>query len=133
MRAEPSLGATERSRRHVVVVDDDEAVRESLTFLLETMDFEVAAFASPAALLESGVPATAGCLVLDVHMQPVDGIELLSALRAAGVRIPALMISGRCDAENLARIARTDARATLEKPFDDVRLAVEIERALAAA
>src|ERR1700722_13560993 len=81
--------------KHIIlVVDDDEAVRDSLRNMMESEGFEVRAFSNGHDLLnEASLPAT-GCLIVDYHMPAMKGLELVSALRGRGVSIPAILITG---------------------------------------
>jgi FixJ family two-component response regulator len=78
----------------VVVVDDDTSVLQALELLLESQDYRVLLFASPAALLESGALAQADCLISDVDMPGMDGFELLARVDAARPGLPAILITG---------------------------------------
>lgn len=82
----------------IYVIDDDVAVLKSLRFLLETEGFNVRAFSSGLALLESSVLHGADCLVLDYKMTGIDGLELSSRLRGLGVDTPIILITGHPDA-----------------------------------
>ena len=86
--------APELAKRVILIVDDDEAVRESLRSLMESEGFAVCAFSNGHDLLnEASLPAI-GCLVVDYHMPAMNGLELVSALRGRGVSIPAILITG---------------------------------------
>jgi two-component system, LuxR family, response regulator FixJ len=86
--------APEIAKQVILVVDDDEAVRDSLRNMMESEGFEVRAFSNGHDLLgEASLPAT-GCLVVDYHMPAMDGLELVTALRNRGVSIPAILITG---------------------------------------
>ena len=86
--------APEIVKQVILVVDDDEAVRDSLRNLMESDGFEVRAFSNGHDLLsEASLPAI-GCLVVDHHMPAMNGLELVSALRGRGVSIPAILITG---------------------------------------
>jgi FixJ family two-component response regulator len=86
--------APEIAKQVILVVDDDEAVRDSLRNLMESEGFEVRAFSNGHDLLsEASLPAI-GCLVVDYHMPAMNGLELVSALRGRGVSIPAILITG---------------------------------------
>ena len=86
--------APEIAKQVILVVDDDEAVRDSLRNLMESEGFEVRAFSNGHDLLsEASLPAI-GCLVVDYHMPAMNGLELVSALRGQGVSIPAILITG---------------------------------------
>jgi two-component system, LuxR family, response regulator FixJ len=86
--------APEIVKQVILVVDDDEAVRDSLRSLMESEGFEVRAFSNGHDLLsEASLPAI-GCLVVDYHMPAMNGLELVSALRGRGVSIPAILFTG---------------------------------------
>jgi len=113
----------------VFIVDDDEAVRDSLRVLLETHGCSVRAFASGAALLESPPVAVAGCLVLDYHMPQGNGLDLLDELRARQVMLPAILITGLGDPRIASRADEAGVLAVLQKPFPDHVLLDAVERA----
>lgn len=119
----------------VQVVDDDEAVRDSLRALLEAYDLHVLTFASAHDYLEEGIKSDRTrtgrtCLILDVHMPEVDGITLLRQMRAAGAGIPVIVITGRTD-RSIRESARTaGAYAVLDKPVREAELMAAIHNAL---
>jgi len=83
----------ERAKEVILVVDDDDAVRDSLRNMMESEGFEVCAFSNGHDLLnQTSLPAV-GCLVVDYHMPAMTGLELVSALRSRGVSIPAILIT----------------------------------------
>lgn len=101
----------------VRVIDDDAAVRESLQLLLEGEGIEVHSYASGEAFLREAAPSDDSCLIIDVELQGIDGIELLDRLRASGINTPAIIITGRKVAGTLIlTIKRFDAMLAL-KPF----------------
>ncbi len=106
----------------IFIVDDDDATRESLRFLLESEGFEVADFASGAELMAGGWPPLAGCLILDIHMPGMSGLDLLESLRVAGSSVPAIVVTGQADPAARARALRAGALDLLEKPLNDSRL-----------
>ena len=107
------------SHRLVAVVDDDDAVRDSLQFLLETAGFSVAAYGSAAQFLHEAIPGQLKCLVLDQHMPDMTGLQLVTRLRSDGVTLPIALITGSPSAD-LIRLARELGVArVLEKPLDD--------------
>lgn len=116
----------------VIVVDDDEAVRDSLCFLLAAGGYGARAFPSGAALLASeGVPG-AGCLLLDVRMPEIDGVTTLERLRAAGFRLPTIIMTGHADVALAVRAMKAGARDFIEKPFSDGVILEAVADALAA-
>jgi FixJ family two-component response regulator len=102
----------------IFVVDDDDSVRTSLVRLLKSAGHAVAAFASAEDFLRD-VPGDArGCMVVDVHMSGMSGIELLQVLRAQNRSIPAIVITAYDHAETRRAATKADVVAFLKKPFD---------------
>jgi two-component system response regulator FixJ len=100
----------------ILVVDDDETVRESLKNMMKSEGFEVRAFSNGHDLLnEASLPAL-GCLVVDYHMPAMNGLELVSALRARGVSVPAILITGN-PTECVLHRAAAIAVLVVEKPW----------------
>jgi two-component system, LuxR family, response regulator FixJ len=115
----------------VHVIDDDEAVRQSLAFLLSTAGFAVRVHESAAGFL-AALPATkAGCIVTDVRMPEMDGIELQRRLRASKVAVPVIVITGHGDVALAVEAMKAGAVDFIEKPFDDEVLLGAIRSALA--
>jgi FixJ family two-component response regulator len=105
--------------RLVAVVDDDDAVRDSLRFLLEIAGFSVATYGSAAQFLREAPIAELACLVVDQHMPDQTGLQLVSRLRALGVTLPVALITGSPSAD-LNRLARDlNVAKVMEKPLDD--------------
>ncbi|MCC5809035.1 MAG: response regulator transcription factor [Ectothiorhodospiraceae bacterium] len=116
----------------VYLVDDDDDVRDAVSFLLRSEGLAVDAFATPDALLAAVAPDSAGCLVLDVRLPGMDGLELQGALRARGVHMPIIFITGHGDIPMAVRAVNAGAMDFLEKPFRDQHLLNQIHKALAA-
>jgi FixJ family two-component response regulator len=114
----------------VYVVDDNRAVRDSLVSLLTSNGIAVRSFASAKDFLARRAQAASGCLVLDLYMPELSGLELLRLLRARGNRIPVIAISGRRDAVLDAALRRESVLAILSKPFNDQELLDLIDKAL---
>ena len=114
------------------LVDDDAAFRRSLVFLLESMGWPVQAHASAADYLDAGLPALeqTGCLLLDVRMPGMSGLELQQALIARGCRLPIVFITGHGDVELAVQAMKRGAFDFLEKPFKDQRLLDVVSAAL---
>lgn len=116
------------------VVDDDPSVLRALPRLLSAAGLEARGFPSPAAFLEAHEPATPGCLVLDVALPGLDGLELQQALLAAECARPIVFITGRGDIPTTVRAMKNGAVDFLTKPVNDrdllaaVRNAIEIDR-----
>ncbi len=105
----------EAERRKVAVVDDDDAVRDSLRFLLEVAGHTVEAFASAAEFLKAEMRHMT-CLILDHHMPHMTGLQLAERLRADGVNIPILLVTGSPSPAIVARAAELGIDRVLEKP-----------------
>ncbi len=114
------------------LVDDDAAFRRSLVFLLESMGWAVQAHASAADYLEAGLPVIeqTGCLLLDVRMPGMSGLELQQALIARGSRLPIVFLTGHGDVELAVQAMKHGAFDFLEKPFKDQRLLDVVSAAL---
>jgi FixJ family two-component response regulator len=114
----------------VSVVDDDPAVLRSLTRLLGTAGLQVRAYQSPHAFLEDGDAASAGCLVLDLCLPGLDGLELQRALAASGLHPAIVFITGRGDIPTSVRAMKAGAVDFLTKPFEDEDLLGAVRTAL---
>ncbi len=115
----------------VYIVDDDEAVRDSMRLLLESSGFDTRDFASADQFLDAGMDDL-GCLLLDLHMPGMSGLELLRLLRSRGLQRPVIMISGRRDPAQDAELRAAGASSLLAKPFDEQQLLELVEQALEA-
>ncbi|QKC84799.1 response regulator FixJ [Mesorhizobium sp. NZP2077] len=115
----------------VHVVDDDMHVRKSLGFLLATADFAVRLHESATAFLSTAKGDLDGCIVTDVRMPGIDGIEFLRQLRASGHTIPVIVMTGHADVALAVQAMKEGAADFIEKPFDDEMLIEAIRSALA--
>ena len=115
----------------VFIVDDDPAVRDAVSLLLRTDGLTVAAFASAAAFLESAAVQRPGCLVLDVRMPGMSGLDLQKQLQARGCRTPILFMTGHGDVPMAIRAMKAGAFDFLEKPFQGETLLKRVREALA--
>jgi two-component system response regulator FixJ len=120
-------------RGKVYVIDDDEAMRDSLDFLLGAADFRVTLFESAQNFLDTLSALDFGCVVSDVRMPGIDGIELLKRLKAGGNRFPVVIMTGHGDVPLAVEAMKQGAVDFLEKPFEDDRLIGMIETALKLA
>jgi FixJ family two-component response regulator len=116
----------------VYVVDDDDAVRDSLVALIESHGLAVEVFRSGEEFLNRVSPASQGCLLLDLHLPIVGGLEVLSALRSKGVAIPVILITGGGDGTMATRARQVGAWLVMEKPLNYRELLDNITRALDA-
>jgi two-component system, LuxR family, response regulator FixJ len=114
----------------VHVIDDDEAMRESLSFLLGVVGIEVQTYESAEAFLKVAPTAKAGCVITDVRMPGLSGIELLRRLRELKLGIPVVVITGHGDVPLAVEAMKIGAADFLEKPFDDEALLVSVRSAL---
>ena len=117
----------------VYVIDDDDAMRDSLQFLLGTAGFDVTLFDSAQAILDGFAGLAFGCVVSDVRMPGIDGIELLQRLKASNVKFPGIIMTGHGDIRLAVEAMKLGAVDFLEKPFEDDRLIVMIDMALRQA
>ena len=120
-------------RGKVYVIDDDEAMRDSLGFLLAAADFQVSLFKTALDFLEALPTLDFGCVVSDVRMPDIDGIELLKRLKAGGSLFPVVIMTGHGDVPLAVEAMKLGAMDFLEKPFEDDRLIGMIEAALRRA
>jgi two-component system response regulator FixJ len=117
----------------VFVVDDDEAMRDSLDFLLSSAGCAVRTFEAAERLLEALADGNCGCVVSDVRMPGVDGLELLRRIKAAHPSLPVVIITGHGDVPLAVEAMKLGAVDFVEKPFDDERLIGVVQAALAGA
>jgi two-component system response regulator FixJ len=116
--------------RLVHVIDDDDAVRDSLSFLLRSADFDVVAYQSAMQFLESLTRETDGCVITDVRMPDISGLELLKRMRALSCVIPVIVMTGHGDIQLAVEAMKAGAADFLEKPFDDDRILSAVRSAL---
>ncbi len=114
----------------VFLVDDDHAVRDALELLLESAAFKTAAFETADAFLDAYRPDQAGCLVLDIRMPGISGMELQDLLTARGITLPVIFLTGHGNVPMSARAFRTGAVDFMEKPFDEDALLARIKEAI---
>ena len=115
----------------VFVIDDQEAVRKALAELLQVLGFEVETYMSSEAFLESLSGPRAGCVVADVRMPGMDGIELVRELARRAIPLPVILISGHADVPMAVAAIKAGAEDFIEKPVDDAHLLAAINRCLA--
>ena len=116
--------------RIVHVIDDDEALRESLTFLLRSAKHDVRSYASAKAFLDALPAAGFGCIITDVRMPGMSGIELLRRLKELNVAVPVIVVTGHGDVALAVEAMKIGAVDFLEKPFDEEVLMASVDAAL---
>ncbi len=121
-----SSGAT------VYVVDDDEGIRHSLSLLIGAIGLKVRVFSDAAAFLSAFDPTLRGCIVADLKMPGLDGLEMQERLNAVNCRMPIIFLSGHGDVPAAVRALRHGAVDFLEKPFNPKLLLERIEQAIEA-
>jgi two-component system, LuxR family, response regulator FixJ len=114
----------------VHVIDDDEAMRQSLAFLLGAVGMEVQTYQSAVAFLKVAPDVKAGCVITDVRMPELSGVELLRRLRELKLGIPVIVITGHGDVPLAVEAMKIGALDFLEKPFDDEVLLASVRSAL---
>src|SRR5467141_4832376 len=120
----------EKKARVVCVVDDDESLRRSVRNLLSSVGFRVETFVSAEEFLESAHRANTGCLVLDLRMAGMNGLDLHRQLAATGSRIPVIILTAHGDEEARRRSREAGAVAFFGKPFRADALLNAVERVL---
>lgn len=124
---------TTNARPTVYIVDDQPAVCHALSEMLSVLGYEVATFSSADNLLASvDIPRT-GCLIADVRMPGMDGIQLMHELGKRGIHLPVILISGHADVPMAVAAIKAGADDFIEKPVDDAQLVAAINRCLAQA
>jgi len=114
----------------VLVVDDDESMRVALSYLFQSMSLPVKLFSSAAELLKSQLPDMASCLVLDIRLPGVSGLEFQDVLAKSEIRIPIIFMTGHGDIPMSVRAMKGGAVDFLTKPFRDQDMLDAVTRAL---
>ena len=119
------------TRNLISIVDDDESIDRTTTRLIESFGFRAAAFESADAFLRSGQLHDTSCLIVDVRMPGMNGLQLQSQLAAEGCGIPIIFITAYDDKESRRQAMQSGAVAFLSKPFTDEQLFQAIRTAIA--
>jgi two-component system response regulator FixJ len=114
----------------VHVIDDDDAARDSLAFLFRTADVDARTYASATEFLAAAPSLTGGCVVTDVRMPQMDGLELLRRLRALDLALPVIVMTGHGDIPLAVEAMKAGAIDFFEKPFSDDAMLAAVRRAL---
>lgn len=115
----------------VAIVDDDELMRGALQGLLKSAGLDARTFASAEEFLRSGEPQRCGCLITDIRMPGMSGLDLQAALKADRIAIPIIFITAHGDERMRMQALRSGAAEFLAKPFDDEVLLEAVHAALA--
>lgn len=115
----------------VFIVDDDRAVREALRWLIASVSLESREFPSAQAFLDAYVPGIPGCLLLDVRMAGMSGLELQEVLAARAVALPVIIITGHGDVRMAVHAMKAGAFDFIEKPFNNQTLLERVQKAVA--
>jgi two-component system response regulator FixJ len=111
------------------IVDDDEAIRRSLSFLLKTNGYGVRLYESGVAFLKETGALESGCVLLDVRMPDIDGLEVQRELRARGILLPVVIMTGHGDVDMAVAAMKAGATDFIEKPFEKAALLACIDAA----
>jgi FixJ family two-component response regulator len=122
--------AIQRTAKLVAIVDDDDSVRNALKGLMEAAGLEARAFASAEEFLNAGVLHETTCLITDIRMSGMSGLELQQTLNASNSRIPVIFVTAHGDARMRSQALQQGAVEFLIKPFDDEILLGHVRRAL---
>jgi two-component system, LuxR family, response regulator FixJ len=125
-----SHGKEEQAKATVYIVDDDDGMRRALTLLMSTVGYHAVAFARPTDFLSKFDPNQPGCLVLDVRMPEMSGLEVQQHLNRAGSLLPVILVTGHGDIPMAVQAMKDGAFDFLQKPFRDQDLLDRINAAL---
>lgn len=114
----------------VLVIEDDQGMREAIESLLNAAGYATSSYASAEALIAAGTPADARCIVSDVRLPAMSGLELITALRARGACPPVILITAHDSPAQRSEAGRRGAAAYLPKPFAGCALLAAIENAM---
>jgi two-component system response regulator FixJ len=114
----------------VAIIEDQENIRNSLRALLESEGLLVKEYATAEAFLCDPLGVLAGCLLVDINMPGMNGLELQAELSRRGMRIPLIVMTGQADVGRAVRAMKAGALDFLEKPFDEVALLAAVKRAI---
>ena len=114
----------------VYIVDDDEAVRHSLNLLMQSVELHAICFASTQTFLDAYDASKPGCLILDIHMPDMSGLDLQRVLNEKQIQVPIIIITGHGDVPLAVRAMKAGAMDVLEKPFNDQALLDAITKAI---
>ena len=114
----------------IFILDDDDAVRDSLSMLVESAGYKAESFASCQAFLARPPFPSHACLLLDIHMPEMSGLQLQDEMARRGLRLPVIVMTGQADVPAAVRAMKAGARDFIEKPFSDEVILDSIHNAL---
>ncbi len=114
----------------VLVIEDDEGMRQAIESLLDAAGYATSSYASAEALIAAGPPEDARCIVSDIRLPAMSGLELVTELRARGARLPVILITAHDSPALRSEAGQRGAAAYLPKPFGSAALLAAIESAL---
>jgi two-component system response regulator FixJ len=121
------------AERMIYVLDDDPAVRRSLERLLDAASFHAVSFETSATFLHAAPNLAPGCVLLDIRMPDMDGLEIQARMNNLGIALPVIIMTGQGDVQSAVRAMKAGAVDFIEKPFDDTTLFAAIEGAFRRA
>ncbi len=124
------MSGTPDERALIRLVDDDEDFLEGLAFVLEAKGWKTAGYLSPRDFLTSDRPSVPGCLILDIRMPEMSGIELQREMKARGIDLPIIILTGHADVESAVKTLKMGAADFLQKPADTEDLFESVENAV---
>lgn len=119
-----------KNRKLIRVVDDDNSLRKAITFFLETEGWEVASYSNAHDFLVSDAPSVLGCLILDVAMPQMNGLELYEEMKLRKYKIPVIFLTGHGDIDMAVQAMKDGAVDFLQKPVDEDRLLQAVAKAV---
>lgn len=118
--------------RRVHIIDDEESIRKSLGFLLTSSGYQVHSWASGPAFLKGAATMESGCVLLDVHMPEMNGLDVHAHMARSGIGLPVILLTGHGDVSLAVRAMKCGVSDFIEKPFDSALLLNAVERAFQA-
>lgn len=115
---------------HAHLVDDDEAIRDALSWLLQSRQIPCRSYVSAEAFLEAKPETMSGCVVLDIRMTGMSGLELFETLQTQGIKLPVIFLTGHGDVPMAVAALKKGAYDFFEKPFNDNELATRVIEAM---
>ncbi|MFZ0469139.1 MAG: response regulator, partial [Thiogranum sp.] len=114
----------------VHIIDDDRMARESLQWLIESAGLPVRVYASGLDFLDGAEPSTCGCVLLDVRMPDINGMELYARLKRMGILLPVIIVTGHADVAMAVRAMKAGAYDFIEKPYNDALMLERVQSAI---